>query len=111
MPWTNKVSTAREDQCLPLLSNSKPIQKILVKNRKRIDHMQFTASALDMKVGTEFGAISWGYQYDETKEIYTEETPQLQDAKSDRMQGRDRAVGVWNKDVAQGDIDKVPVSE
>jgi hypothetical protein len=74
------------------------------------DKMQFTATAMDMKTGVEYGAVSWGYEFNSASKLWAEETPALVDAGSERMQGRDAAFDKWNKDVAStaSGIDKVP---
>jgi hypothetical protein len=73
------------------------------------DHMEFTATAKDTATGAEFGAISWGYEFDSSRRLFKEETPALVQAGSARLEGRDRAFDKWNKDVATegSNIDKV----
>lgn len=74
------------------------------------DKMEFTATAMDMKTGKEFGAVAWGFEYNEADKVYKEETPKLINSGSERLAGRDRAVDHWNDNIATGDIDKVPGS-
>jgi hypothetical protein len=74
------------------------------------DKIQFTATATDVADGTEFDAVGWGFEYDSAKKVYSEETPFLVKAGSERMAGRDRAISKWNADVAitGSGIDQVP---
>lgn len=74
------------------------------------DRIEFTSTAKDMKTGAEFGAISWGYEFDSSNKRFKEETPALVQVGSERLMGRDRAFDKWNKDIALegSDIDKVP---
>lgn len=74
------------------------------------DKIQFTATATDIADGIQFDAIGWGFEYDSAKKVYSEETPSLVMAGSERMAGRDRAISKWNTDVATtgSGIDKVP---
>lgn len=74
------------------------------------DHQEFTATALDISNGTQFGAIAWGYDFDASKKKYDETTPVLEKDGSERLKGRDRAMELWDKVVATegSDIDKVP---
>lgn len=74
------------------------------------DKMEFTATAMDMSTGREFGAVAWGFEYNEAEGIFREETPQLVDSGSERLQGRDRAVDHWNENIANDNIDQVPGS-
>jgi hypothetical protein len=64
------------------------------------DNMEFTATATDMTDGTPLDAIGWGFKYDSSKRTYTEETPAIVKAGSERMAGRDRAYKKWNDKVA-----------
>lgn len=71
--------------------------------------IEFSATATDIKNGSQFGAIAWGFEFNSSKKLFTEETPRLLDAGSDRLKGRDEAIEKWDKDVAGKDgIDKAP---
>lgn len=71
---------------------------------------EFVATAMDTKTGTEFGAVNWGFSFDSKSKHSGEVTPNLVDAKSDLIKGRDTAMDKWNTEVATKDsgIDKVP---
>lgn len=71
---------------------------------------EFVATATDTKTGTEFGAVNWGFSFDSKSKHSGEVTPDLVDAKSDLIKGRDTAMDKWNTEVATKDsgIDKVP---
>jgi hypothetical protein len=71
---------------------------------------EFVATAMDTQTGTEFGAVNWGFSFDSKSKHSGEVTPNLVDAKSDLIKGRDAAMDKWNAEVATKDsgIDKVP---
>lgn len=72
--------------------------------------IQFSATAKDIKTGSDYGAVAWGFEYNSSKKISTEETPSLLDATSERIKGRTAAFEKWNQDVAgtADKIDKIP---
>jgi len=74
------------------------------------DRMEFTSTAMDISDGTQFGAISWEYEFDSASKKYSESVPELVKEGSERLKGRDRAMAMWDKVVAVkgSGIDKIP---
>jgi len=73
------------------------------------DDLEFISTPTDIATGAQYDAIKWGCVQNCATRIAQHVTPTIVEAGDDDMAGRDRAINLWNSDVANDDIDKVPL--
>ncbi len=72
--------------------------------------MEFVATAIEPAAGTDFGAVSWGFEYDSSASLYKEKTPALVSPGDPSLAARSEAIKKWNDAVAKpgSGIDQAP---
>lgn len=74
------------------------------------DQVEFVTTATDMETGTPFDAIQWGVTLDTAANVATPDVPKLIEGGDSHIAGRDRAIDLWNREIANGTIDKLPTT-
>jgi len=74
------------------------------------DQVEFVTTATDMETGTPFDAIQWGVTLDTAASVATPDIPKLIEGGDSHIAGRDRAIDLWNREIANGTIDKLPTT-
>lgn len=74
------------------------------------DQLEFITTATDMEKGIQFDAIQWGVTFNKAQNVAAPDTPRLIAGGGSQLAGRDRAIDLWNREIANGEIDKLPTT-